>query len=111
MNVGARNAREQQYTFHFAARSPSSCIFDRIEWATRDPADKGENARYKKGKILARLFHPVVTVETGAVGVLLDSRSRSLSPTWTSEPSPESNPPSRAAAEDRKDEGCRRGLA
>lgn len=95
VNVGARNARENG-NIHFISEPTrtSSCIFDRIEWATRDPADKGESARCKKGKILARLFHPVVTVETGAVGVLLDSRSRSLSPTWTSKPSLESNPPS-----------------
>lgn len=55
-----------------------------------------ENARCKKkGKILARLFHPVVTVETAAVWVfsrILDP-GENLSPAWTSEPSTESNPP------------------
>lgn len=40
-----------------------ACFLDSLEWATRDLSNKGERS-VQEGKILARLFHPVVTVET-----------------------------------------------
>lgn len=107
-NVGANVCACENSNIHFISRRRRRPrVFFSIE-------SSGPLAiRPTKGKTLAirrERYWPVFSIQSspwrrGAVGVFLDSRSRSLSLTWTSEPSLESLTHPRAA-EDRKDEGC-----
>jgi hypothetical protein len=79
------------------ARARTSIVFLDGSESARDPANKGATLGVQEGKILARLFHPVVTVETATavVAVLRDPRSRGACLVHgRAEPSPGSNPPS-----------------